>query len=207
MGFSIENLDHIHLDILKEIGNIGAGNAATSLSLIVGKPIGMNVPKLNIIKFNEVDSILGGAEKQVTGIYLEFYGDVAGTVMFVLDYVSTSNLLALLLNKYGQDGQNIELGEIELSALKEVGNILTGSFLTALSEMTGLSIKHTTPDLSIDMAGAILSVPLIVFGQQGDRALFVETNFSEGVEKVTGHFFLIPNLDSYAILLKSLGVA
>ena len=207
MSFNIENLDDVHLDVLTEIGNIGAGNAATSLSIMVNKPIDMNVPQLNIIKFNEVESILGGAEKQVTGIYLEFYGDVTGTIMFVLDAASTVNLLALLLNKHRQEEQIIELDEIELSALKEVANILTGSFITALSDMTGLSIKHTIPELSIDMAGAILSVPLIVFGQQGDRALFIETNFSEGMDKVTGHFYLIPNLDSYVILLESLGVA
>lgn len=206
MSFNIENLDAIYLDILKEIGNIGAGNAATALSSMIGKPIGMDVPKLNIVEFSQVGGMLGGADKQVTGIYLEFYGDVAGTIMLIMDEPSTMGLLALLMDKHNQDRQSNRLDEIELSALKEVGNILTGSFLMALSEMTGLSIKHTTPDLSIDMAGAILSVPLIVFGQQGDRALFIETNFLEGVEQVTGHFFLIPNLDSYAILLKALGV-
>lgn len=203
MGFSIDNLDNIHLDVFKEVANIGAGNAATALSLMVDRPIDMNVPKLNIIDFSAVEDILGGAEKQVTGIYLEFYGDITGTVMFILDRISTTNLLSLL---FDNNDHNTDLNEMDLSALKEVGNILTGSFLTSLSKMTGLSVKYTVPDISVDMAGAILSVPLIVFGQQGDSALFIETNFLGGSKPISGHLFLIPNIDSYATILESLGV-
>lgn len=206
MNFDIENLNDVHLDVLKEIGNVGAGNAATSLSALIGRPILMDVPKTNIIAFNEVEKILGGVEEEVTGIYLKFYGEISGTMMLVLDKLSTLHLLSFLMGKDRQNPRQFEPGTVEVSALKEVGNILTGSFLTALSEMTGLSIKHTIPAICTDMAGAILSVPLIEFGLQGDRALFIDTNFSEGAMQVAGHLFLIPDIDSYAILLKSLGL-
>lgn len=206
MSFDMDRLSDMYMDVLKEIGNIGAGNAATSLSLMVGKPIGMDVPKLNILEFSRVGDLIGGADREVIGVYLEFYGDISGTIMLMLDEPSTIKLLTLLLGQ-GKEIEGInDLEDMDISALSEVGNILTGSFLTALAEMTGLNIKYTTPDMSIDMAGAILSVPLIVFGQQGDKALFIETNFIEGAEQVTGNLFLVPSLDSYAILLQALGV-
>ncbi len=206
MNFNIDKLDNFQLDVLKEIANIGAGNAATALSIMLNKPINMDVPKINIIYFNEVENILGGADKKVTGIYLEFYSDIAGTVMFVLDELSTENLLSFFFTGNGKEKNFNELDEMKFSALKEIGNILTGSFLTALSKITGLDIKYTIPSVTVDMAGAILSVPLIEFGQQGDRALFVETKFTEGMEQVNGYLFLIPNMDSYNIILRSLGV-
>lgn len=206
MNFHIDNLNSFHLDVLKEIANIGAGNAATALSIMVNRPIDMNVPKLKIIYFNEVEDILGGADIPVTGIYLEFNGDIKGTIMFVFDEHSTLNFLSLLFGREDL-GENKDLDDMEISALKEVGNILTGSFLTSLSQMTGLTINHTIPAIAMDMAGAILSVPLIEFGQQGDRALFIETNFLGDEKQVSGHLFLIPSIESYTTILQALGVA
>jgi len=96
--------------------------------------------------------------------------------------------------------------EIEISALKEIGNILTGSYLSAISMLTNLKITYSIPEIAIDMAGAILSVPAIEFAKLGDTVLYIETEFSEGDKKVFGDFFLIPDLDSYEVLLKALGV-
>ncbi|HHW71090.1 MAG TPA: chemotaxis protein CheC [Clostridiales bacterium] len=206
MNFHIDNLNSFHLDVLKEIANIGAGNAATALSIMVNRPIGMNVPKLKIIYFNEVEDILGGADIPVTGIYLEFNGDIKGTIMFVLDEHSTLNFLTLIFGREDLE-INKDLDDMEISALKEVGNILTGSFLTSLSQMTGLTINYSIPAIAMDMAGAILSVPLIEFGQQGDRALFIETNFLGDEKQVRGHLFLIPSIESYTTILQALGVA
>jgi chemotaxis protein CheC len=94
--------------------------------------------------------------------------------------------------------------EIERSALKEIGNILTGAYLSAISSLTDLKITYSIPDIAIDMAGAILSVPAIEFAKLGDTVLYIETEFSEGNESVLGDFFLIPVMDSYDILLKAL---
>jgi chemotaxis protein CheC len=99
-----------------------------------------------------------------------------------------------------------DFNEIEISALKEVGNILAGSYLSALSMLTNTNIMPSVPDLCIDMAGAILSVPAVGFGSVGNSVLYIETEFTDGNEKVSGEFFLIPDVDSYEILLKALGV-
>ena len=212
MNFEIESLDEMYLDVLKEIGNIGAGNAATSLSKILGKKIDMAVPKVNIIKFNEVEEIVGGADTLVAGVYLEFTGDIEGTIMFILDEKSTENMINILLNSIWVPTDNSKnkntkgLSEIEASALEEVANILSAAYLGSLSTLTGLKIMHSVPDIAFDMLGAILSVPMIEFGQFGGHALFIETELSDGSDYIKGYFFLIPNIESYPIILKSLGV-
>ncbi|TAH60462.1 MAG: chemotaxis protein CheC [Gottschalkiaceae bacterium] len=203
MSISISNLNSMQIDVLKEIGNIGAGNAVTALSKMVAKRVDMKVPKVNIVEFKEVSDLVGGAEILVAGIYFKVFGDLKGSIMFLIDKNSSKLLTNLLMGKNDTLG---ELDEMEISALQEVGNILAGSYLSALSSLTGLTINVSVPCLAIDMAGAIMSVPVILFGQVGDHVLLIETEFIEGSNHVKGNFFLIPDEESFEILLKSLGV-
>lgn len=198
----LNNLNSLVIDVLKEIGNIGAGNAATALAKMLDKKIDMNVPKVNLINIADVPDILGGPESLVSAILFTIEGDIEGSIMFVLDFNSSKKLVNLLMNGYELETLD-EFGE---SALREIGNILSGSYISSLSSLSGLNIKISIPSLSIDMAGAILSVPAIQFGQISDNILIIETEFLEGADNVRGFFFLIPDYDSYDILLKSLGV-
>ena len=197
MSISIADLNSQQIDVLKEIGNIGAGNAVTALSKMVSKRIDMKVPIVNIVEFKEVAELVGGPEMLVSGIYFKVSGDITGSIMFLIDNDSSRTLINWLM---GKDETNADLDEIELSALKEVGN------LSSLSTLTGLSMTVSIPSLAIDMAGAIMSVPVILFGQVGDHVLLIETDFIEGINRVKGNFFLIPDEQSFEILLKSLGV-
>jgi len=204
MTINISNLSSLYIDILKEIGNIGAGNAATSLAKMIEKRIDMNVPVVRILEFSEVTDILGGAEIPVIGILIGVSGEIKGTMMFILELEAAYALVNILMGKPLESRD--EFSEIEYSALREVGNILSSSYLSALSTLTNLKVVPTVPDLAVDMAGAILSVPAIEFGKVGDTVLYIETEFYQGTEKVVGDFFLIPEVDSYEILLKALGV-
>ena len=201
----MEFLNGMHLDILKEIGNIGAGNAATSLSKLLSRRVDMNVPEVKVLPFNQVEMAIGGAEALVAGVYLEFTGDIQGTMLFILDKGSANNLLSLLIPGYCTKPHG-DFSPLERSALQEVGNILAGAYLGSLSVLTKLDIKPSTPAFAYDMAGAILSVPMIEFGQMGEHALFIETLFIDGLDQVQGSSFLIPNIESYPIILKALGV-
>ena len=204
MGIGFGDLNTIHLDVLREIGNIGAGNAVTALAKMINKKVDMAVPKVKIMGFKEVSNILGGEEIEVIGILLSVSGDLKGNMMFTLDISAARTLVNILL---GDDTNNsMEFDEMELSALKEIGNILTASYLSALSTLTNLRILPSVPELAKDMAGAILSVPAIEFGKVGDSVLYIETEFSEGITKVLGDFLLIPDVESYDVLLKALGV-
>ncbi|MBF4691751.1 chemotaxis protein CheC [Fusibacter ferrireducens] len=193
----------IVLDVLREIGNIGAGNAATSLAKMIDKKVDMKVPIVNVLEFDEVPEMLGGPENVVCGIFFKIEGDITGSIMFVLDQSSAINLVDLLMPR-----DNAEFDEFTISALKEIGNILSGAYVSSLSGLTNLKIKISIPALAIDMAGAILSVPAIEFGQMGDSVLIIQNEFIEtnASKKVDGYFFLIPDMESYEVLLGSLGV-
>jgi chemotaxis protein CheC len=204
MPLNIDDLNNLQIDVLKEIGNIGAGNAATALAQLLNKKVDMEVPKIKVLQFQDVNEILGGAETLVVGILLQVTGDLTGDIMLILEYTAAHTLINMLLGKPIDCESEFE--EIELSALKEVGNILSGSYLSALSTLTNLKMQPSVPDIAIDMSGAILSVPAIEFGKVGDTVLFIETEFSEGDAKVIGNFFLIPDVESYEIILKALGV-
>ncbi|TCO79923.1 chemotaxis protein CheC [Marinisporobacter balticus] len=203
MGISIEEMNNMQLDVLKEVGNIGAGNAATALAKMLNRKIDMNVPKVEILEFREVAELLGGAEIPVCGIYFNVVGDLTGNIMFLLTLESSKLLANMLLLR--EENSEI-LDEIEQSALQEIGNILSGAYISSLTTLTGLNMKISIPSLTTDMAGAILSVPIIQYGQVGDKVLLIETEFHEGNDEIKGYFFLIPDVDSFEILLKSLGV-
>ncbi len=198
------NLKDIQLDLLKEVGNIGAGNAATALSKIIQKQIDMHVPNVKVLPFNEIEKFLGGVEQTVFGIFLRVEGDVPGNMFFIMTIESTRKLLKHLLNENIDD--SLTLSDIQHSALSEMGNILLGSYLSSLADFTNLKLSPTVPSIAVDMVGAILSFGLIQASQFNDVAIVIETAFLEGQELVEGHFFLIPDPDAFDILFSSLGV-
>lgn len=196
-----DNYDNMIIDVLKEIGNIGSGNAVTALANMLSKKINMTVPKVRIIDIKDIPTSLGGEEELVVGIYLNLKDDIEGNIMFTLDINSALNLVNMLLNE-----EKKELDELSLSALSEVGNIVASSYVNALSMLTNLKITISIPSLAIDMAGAILSVPAIQFGLVSDKALFIETMFQEGNNSVKGNLFMLPDINSFEKMLSFLGV-
>ncbi|OGX68578.1 MAG: CheY-P-specific phosphatase CheC [Paenibacillus sp. RIFOXYA1_FULL_44_5] len=192
------------MDVLKEVGNIGAGNAATSLSKMMNKVIDMQVPKVEMLDFEEIPEKLGGSENVVIAVFLRFEGEAPGNIFFVLQKESANRLLKNLAGIEVQDA-NVYT-EMELSALNEIGNILAGSYLTSLADFTSLNLTPSVPSLAIDMAGAVISYGLIQFGQMGDQALLIDTVFMEGQDAVEGHFLLIPDPESFHTIFRALGV-
>ncbi len=204
MAKSIEQLNSMQLDVLKEMGNIGAGNAVTALSKMLNKKVDMSVPKAQILEFKFVADLLGGADNLVIGILFDMTGDLSGSIMFILEQKYAHVLVNMLMGKEIDDITGFS--EMAISALKEIGNILVGSYVSSLSTLTNLKLTPSIPDLTIDMAGAILSVPAIEFGKVGDTVLFIETEFLDDQYAVVGNFFLVPDIASYDILLRALGV-
>jgi chemotaxis protein CheC len=199
---SMEQMTSEYYDVLKEIGNIGAGNATTALAQMLNCKVDMAVPQVKLVEFRELGDMMGGAEQIMAGIYLGVEGDITGSIMFLLKKEAAKHLVNKLM---GVDGGTGEFSEMELSALKEVGNIITGSYLNSLSMMTNLKIYPSVPDLAVDMAEAILSVPAIEFGTMGDKILLIQTQFFDETA-LDGYFILIPDMESYSKILKALGI-
>ncbi|MNJ36157.1 CheY-P phosphatase CheC [compost metagenome] len=196
--------EEFKMDVLKEVGNIGAGNAATALSRLLDKPIDMAVPKVQMLPFEAVADKVGGAESVVIAIFLRVEGDAPGNLFFILSPEAAKKLLHRLAGLQVESEE--EFSEMEWSALSEIGNILAGSYLSSLADFTSLSMMPTVPALAMDMAGAILSYGLLQFGEMGDSALLIDTTFIEGQHEVEGQFFLIPDPDSFDKIFAALGV-
>ncbi|MBD5458637.1 MAG: CheY-P-specific phosphatase CheC [Lachnospiraceae bacterium] len=192
-----------YFDILRELGNIGAGNATTALAEMLQCKVDMSVPKVGLLEFKEVGMAMGGEELLMAGIYLGVEGDITGSIMFLLEKNSARFLVSKLM---GMEMEGDDFSEMEFSALKEVGNIITGAYLNSLSSLTSLKIFPTVPDVAVDMAGAIMSVPAIQFGAVGDRMLLIQTQFFDDVA-IDGYFILIPDMESYSKILSALGMS
>jgi chemotaxis protein CheC len=202
------DLSEFQLDALREISNIGVGNAATSLSLLLKRQINVSVPQVKIASFADVIEMLGGAEKEVAGGYLWVNSNTPMSILFLLPSEQVPLFLNILLTSPEQVKANdvFQLDEFQKSALLEIVNILTGSYLNALGQFTKLTFIPSVPALSIDMAGAILGEVLQNIGVFSDYALVVENVFIEKERKIKGYLFLLPELKTLQILLTALGV-
>lgn len=204
-----QNITSFHLDVLKEIGNIGAAHAATALSTLLNTKIDMHVPQVEMVSFNDMMERVGGAETFVTGIYLRIEGDVAGGMFFIMSVEQANQLIRKLIHEKSFDFAQSP-SELGLSAMQEMGNILSGSYLSALSDFTKLKLYPTPPALASDMFGAIISIGLIEVSQISDYVIVIDTSIIEhkenAKEEVSGHFFLIPDPNSFSTIFTSLGV-
>lgn len=203
----LDNIDEVQFDILKEIGNIGAGNATTALAKLIDSKLDMKVPNVKMVGFQELAAIMGDEEQIMVAVLVKLSDDIDGMMMFVMDMKSAKFLISQMLKGMGMDIEledNNALSEMELSVVSELGNIISGSYLAALSGLLQLVINISVPYVSVDMAAAILSVPAIEFGKVGDKVLLIQTKF--GDDDVNGYFILIPEEESYAKIMKALGM-
>ncbi|MBO4291835.1 MAG: chemotaxis protein CheC [Lachnospiraceae bacterium] len=202
-GINLEKVSDTYYDVLKEIGNIGAGNAMTALSQMLQCKVDMRVPQVKLLEFKDVGTLMGGEEQIMVCVMLAVEGDIAGSMMFMIEKDSAKHLIRKVMMGYGEPGD--DFSEMELSAMQEVGNIITGAYLNSLATLTNLTIYPSPPSLSVDMAGAILSVPAIEFGIIGDKLLLIQSQFFDEIE-IDGYFILIPDVESYVKILGSLGL-
>lgn len=200
----LEQVTENYYDVLKEIGNIGAGNAMTALSQMLQCKVDKKVPQVRLLEFSEVGEMMGGEEQIMAGVFLGVEGDITGSMMFMVEENSARHLIQKITMGMLPEGQ--EFDEMGLSAMQEVGNIITGAYLNSLSTLTNLTVFPTPPAVTVDMAGAILSVPAIQFGIYGDKILLIQSQFYDEV-KLDGYFILIPDLESYEKILTALGLS
>lgn len=194
----------MHRDVLKEISNIGAGNAATAFASMVGNRIDMKVPNISLVALSDVPELIGGAETPVVAVYFRVEGELASSLLFVLKVRGAGKLLHLFLGTKVKVDHQMNL--LEQSTLGEIGNILSSSYLGALSSFTGLSFSLSTPALAMDMAGAIINIALLPISEIANEAFIVENVFYDGDNEVYSHFFLLPDPQTFSAVFSALGV-
>lgn len=197
-------LNETQIDVLKEIGNIGAGNAATSLSQMLSKRIDMNVPEVSLLDYNDIIESIGGAENVVVGILVSFEGDIDGVMLFLLKrefvHLILNSLLGTELHSFE------EISEMEMSALSEIGNIMVSSYVNTISSLTNMKIDISVPSLNIDMSGALLDAVTAGFSEVADKVIFIKEKYFCQDETVYSHMLLLPSMTSLKILLKRFGI-
>ena len=203
---SLQTLSDNQIDALKEVGNIGAGHAATALSQLIKKKIMISVPEVKVIKTQEIDSLLGDPNTLVAGVIMNVLGDITSKILLLLTRESALNLVDMLLQK--PPGSTKVLSEVGNSAIKETGNILAGAYMNSLNEFLGLMLLPSVPNLVFDIASAIFSSLSDGFDGMSSHILSVETQFSEANEKaIKGYLLLIPDVPSVNVLLSSIRVS
>lgn len=204
------DINLVQIDILKEIGNIGAGHSATALSKLLGKKIDMKVPNVKVVSYDEMMEYAGGPENVVASVFLRIEGEAPGNIFFVLSLTQATRFIQKLTGDDTITFNKPPYSELALSALQELGNILTGSYLSSLSDFTNLNLYPSVPALSIDMVGAILPYGLIELSRVTDNVIVIDTTLHEGEQtnqdSIKGHFFLLPDPESFEIIFRALGV-
>lgn len=200
-NIDLKSVSAKYMDVLKEIGNIGAGNATTALASMLQCRIDMNVPEVKLIEVDELAESLGGAQRVMTAIFLEVEGDITGNIIFLLEQGSAKFLISKLMGMEVSD----DFGEMELSCIKEISNIIAGSYLNSLSTLTNLKIYPSVPHLQMDMVETILHTPVKENTKANDQILFIQTEFKDDIQ-LGGYFVMIPDTESYGKILGALGI-
>ena len=207
MGQESSLFNDFQLDALKEIGNIGAGNAATALSQMVGRRVDMSVTTVKVLPTDAIAGFLGGMEQNVAAVHLPIYGEISGIALVFFPLERVGELCGMLVGKEEKDP--LHLTDMGQSALKELGSILTGAYLSALYRLMRLQMIHGVPGLAIDMAQAVLDTVLVELEQKEEVAIVIETVFLENDRSLTGSFFLLPEGGSlkkfFAVFSKTFG--
>lgn len=204
MGGVILELNEFHIDILKEIGNIGAGNAATSLSEMLDTRIDMNVPEVGLLNYNDIIASIGGAENIVVGVLVGFDGDIDGVILFMLKKEFVHMILNSLLSTELHNFE--EISELEMSALSEIANIMVSSYVNSISSLTDMRIDITVPSLNIDMSGALLDAVAAEFSDMADKVIYIKEKYFCKEDTVYSHMLLLPSIESLKIMLDRFGI-
>ncbi|MGE5733387.1 MAG: chemotaxis protein CheC [Gemmatimonas sp.] len=202
----LQTLKTLQLDALREVANIGAGHAATALSQMVGERIMISVPTINVAKLEDVPPQVAAPDEPVAAVLMHMLGDLTGRTLLVFPRRTAIRLAELLLKRPNQQG---DFTEMEQSAIKEAGNILSSAYMNALSDFMGMMLIPSPPSLAIDMSDAVLTTTYLQFGGDKDYVFCVESEFvmSDTEERLRGFFLLLPDPASLRAILKAIRVA
>lgn len=201
-------IDSLKLNVFREISNIGSGNASTSLGTMLNEFVDIGIPKSDMINFEELTSSYSSPEELVVGTVLQLSDDMEGFIMVILKLDSAFKLLSKVSGQdVAYDRENYDLVCKELNPIGEICNILCGTYLTAMSDMTNLTITPSIPYFSVDMVKAIMDLPISLYGPNSDSILCIETDFFTEEHNIEGKYYFIPKVDSCNKLLTSLGIA
>ena len=199
-----EEMNEMKIDVLKEMGSIGGGNAATALSSMLSAKVNMTLPRAEILEFNEALERLGHPEDLIAAVFVEMSGEIQGIMLFIVPQEFSDEVLFRMLGKTRVE--LLEMEEIDSSVLTEIGNIVISSYVTALSSLANVEVELSVPQFTVNMLGGVMSLPLAMMGQHSDRIMMVTGDFKVDEKSLHSSMLLLPDVKSLNILMKKLGV-
>lgn len=199
-----EDMNDMKIDVLKEMGSIGGGNAATALSSMLNAKVNMSLPRAEILGFNEALERLGHPEDLIAAVFVELTGEIQGIMLFIVPQDFSDEVLFRMLGKTRVE--LLEMEEIDSSVITEIGNIVISSYVTALSSLTNVEVELSVPQFTVNMLGGVMSLPMAMMGQHSDRIMMVTGEFRIDGKALNSGMLLLPDVESLNILMKKLGV-
>ena len=199
-----EDLTPIQMDVLQEVGNIGSGNAAAALSNLISKNVEIHMPRVAIVDFQEAIDQSGGAERVVAGVLSRMVGNIVGMILLLIDRNFINSVISSFSDK--KITNLLDLQEAEISALSEVGNIMGGAYVSAIGQLTGIDAALQAPVLQVDMVGALMSLPVVEFGEIDDKILYIDKQLSIDGQEMNAKLLMIPAIGSLEKIMKNLGL-
>src|SRR5512132_2299352 len=202
----LRSLKAIQLDALREVANIGAGHAATALSQMIGETIMISVPTINVSRLEDVPPQVGEPDQPVAAVLMHMMGDLTGRTLLVFPRRTAMRLAGLLLRR---SVPTDDFSEMQQSAIKDAGNILSSAYMNALSDFMGMLLLPSPPSLAIDMSTAVLTSAYLQFSSDRDYVFCVESEFymTDVEERLRGFFLLLPDPASLQAILRAVRVA
>ncbi len=194
-------LNDIQIDALREVGNIGSGNAATALSQMISETVNLSVPIVKVLPLEEVSTALGGAARPVYVVYLKVTRQMNGTMLTIFSPETADFLIGKMAGP-----EYVNQKEFTESILKEVGSILCGSYLSALAQLVGMSTVATSPVMASDMMGAVMDLVLAEIGQVAEEVMLLETELMIANNRLECSQLFLPDPASLDLILSSLGM-
>ena len=199
-----DNLNDLQLDVMREIGNIGAGNACTALSVLLGTTVDMSVPSIHLLSSDSAVEHLGGDSDDVLGICVDVTDDLQGMMINVV----TKSFAERIINTfYAKTLENMStLDEMDSSVLNEMANITSGAYANSLATLTGMLVNIGTPSQVPGTVASILKIPAEKFVSPGEKLVVIDEEFLIGEERVSSNMILALESDSLIKLFNKLGV-
>jgi len=199
-----KRLSLTQLDLLKEIGTIGGGRAATALADLIGAKVEISVPQVSLIPLENISNLLGGGEQLFFVLDMGISGEIQGRIFLLFSPEDARTLSSVLLSKAPEEINFND--DLFRSSLQESANILSGSFISALAEFTNMNILSGVPALAMDMVGAIMDFVFIQIAQYSEEALFIKTDLRVSGLKLDGISLFFPHSESLRKIFEALGL-
>ncbi len=200
-----EDLNLQELDVMKEIGSIGTSHAATSLSKMLQKEIRISIPQVRVLGYDEAVDQIGDVESLASATLVKMTGDVDGLMLFLfnLDFANT-----VLDRVIGESYHRFEeMDQLAYSALTEIGNIIICSYINAFSQLVNVDIDLSVPSATVNMLGAILTVPIAEYGYDTDKLMYCNADFVMDGKQLSAWLLMLPDIPSLNNILEKLGVS